>query len=189
MVPLLGAMIIAGTLTIDGFHQVSDLIAGAVIGTLFGLAAYRMMYAAIWDYRVNHIPLSRRHGFKYHAGDGRYSSFADTVATRKAAWGTQGTYCLTGGPNDVWQYHGRRNMAGQIDGHESSEEEYVMTKPPAAVTTKPMPMDPARAEAHRRRQRDLESGGGADEAEEQQQQQQEEEAEEQETVPSTCSAL
>ena len=57
--PLLGATLIAGALTIDEFHNWYDCLAGAIIGTMTAYACFRMSYAAVWDYRYNHIPLSR----------------------------------------------------------------------------------------------------------------------------------
>lgn len=65
--PLLGAFLVGGTLTIDGYHQPSDIIAGALIGTGFAFMAYRASYAAVWDFRFNHFPLSRHQGFTYSA--------------------------------------------------------------------------------------------------------------------------
>ncbi|ELU45535.1 PAP2 domain-containing protein [Rhizoctonia solani AG-1 IA] len=40
-------------------HHWYDVIAGAIIGTIGALSAFRMSYASIWDYRFNHIPLPR----------------------------------------------------------------------------------------------------------------------------------
>jgi diacylglycerol diphosphate phosphatase / phosphatidate phosphatase len=102
LAPILGATIQGGVLTIDGFHQGQDIIAGAIIGTLFAFFAYRMMYAALFDFRFNHIPLSKHHGFLYHADDGHYATLCNTVFTHKVGWGTKGTFCLSGAPGDVW---------------------------------------------------------------------------------------
>ncbi|KZT61137.1 PAP2-domain-containing protein [Calocera cornea HHB12733] len=57
--PLLGATLIAGSLTIDQFHNWYDVLAGAVIGTATAFAAFRMSYCAVWDWRCNHVPLPR----------------------------------------------------------------------------------------------------------------------------------
>ncbi|KAM0752350.1 acid phosphatase/Vanadium-dependent haloperoxidase [Meredithblackwellia eburnea MCA 4105] len=57
--PILGAFLISGALTIDEFHHYYDVIAGAMIGSCSALAAYRMSYASIFDFRFNHIPLPR----------------------------------------------------------------------------------------------------------------------------------
>lgn len=83
-IPILGAVLIAGALTIDEFHNWYDVCAGAVIGIVMAFSAYRMCYAAIWDWRWNHVPLNRnqacpctREGIE----------LANAVWTRKAGWG------------------------------------------------------------------------------------------------------
>ena len=72
--PLLVATTICGSLSLDESHNWYDTLAGAAIGILSALAAYRTRYAAIWDFRLvaspwqicrfddpsfNHIPLPR----------------------------------------------------------------------------------------------------------------------------------
>ncbi|KAJ3044713.1 hypothetical protein HDV00_001117 [Rhizophlyctis rosea] len=57
--PILGATLIASSLTIDEYHNWYDCLAGAIIGTMMAFAAFRFVYAGIWDWRVNHIPLVR----------------------------------------------------------------------------------------------------------------------------------
>ncbi|CAF0723485.1 unnamed protein product [Adineta ricciae] len=67
--PLLGAVLIAASLTIDHYHNWYDVLAGSIIGTMFAFGSYRFQYASVWDYRFNHIPLPRvdaEHGFDYH---------------------------------------------------------------------------------------------------------------------------
>jgi membrane-associated phospholipid phosphatase len=66
--PLLGAALISASLTVDHYHNWYDVLAGAIIGTIFAFGAYRFQYASVWDYRFNHIPLPRieaDHGFDY----------------------------------------------------------------------------------------------------------------------------
>ncbi|KAI1640696.1 phosphatidic acid phosphatase type 2/haloperoxidase [Biscogniauxia mediterranea] len=83
-IPILGATLIGGALTIDEFHNWYDVFAGAVIGTAMAFSAYRMCYAAIWDWRWNHIPLNRGQAFLYtHEG----VELMDALWTRKAGWG------------------------------------------------------------------------------------------------------
>jgi diacylglycerol diphosphate phosphatase/phosphatidate phosphatase len=82
--PILGATLIAGALTIDEFHNWYDCLAGAIIGTIMAFSAYRMVYAAIWDWRVNHIPLNRGVPFSGRAGG---YELEDSTFTRKAGWG------------------------------------------------------------------------------------------------------
>ncbi|GAA6050077.1 hypothetical protein JCM3770_001358 [Rhodotorula araucariae] len=57
--PLLGAFLISGSLTIDEYHHWYDVVVGGLIGSSCALAAYRMSYASIWDFRFNHLPLPR----------------------------------------------------------------------------------------------------------------------------------
>lgn len=59
LLPLLGATIIGGVLTIDEYHNWYDILAGAVIGTFMALSSYRMVYASIWNFRTNHVPIKR----------------------------------------------------------------------------------------------------------------------------------
>ncbi|GAA5967959.1 hypothetical protein JCM11641_003681 [Rhodosporidiobolus odoratus] len=57
--PLLGAFLISASLTIDEYHNWYDCVAGGIIGSCSAIAAYRMSYASIWDFRFNHLPLPR----------------------------------------------------------------------------------------------------------------------------------
>ncbi|GAO15359.1 uncharacterized protein UV8b_07080 [Ustilaginoidea virens] len=82
--PVLGAALIGGALTIDEYHNWYDVVAGAVIGTVMAFSAYRMTYAAIFDWRYNHVPLNRGSAFGF--GSGRDDG-VDAVFTRRAGWG------------------------------------------------------------------------------------------------------
>ena len=64
-------------------------MAGAIIGTINALGAYRMTYASIGDWRYNHIPLSRDTPFVGPNGIPGYGGFESAVVTRKAAWGAE----------------------------------------------------------------------------------------------------
>ncbi|KAI1179916.1 PAP2 superfamily-domain-containing protein [Nemania sp. FL0916] len=79
LIPLLGAVLLCGTLIIDNTHSWYDIAAGATIGALVALAAFRMVYAGVFDWRVNHIPLCRNVPF-----NGRPRP--DLVATGRAGW-------------------------------------------------------------------------------------------------------
>ncbi|KAJ6611751.1 phosphatidic acid phosphatase type 2/haloperoxidase [Mycena sp. CBHHK59/15] len=57
--PLLGATLISGALTIDEFHNWYDVLAGGIIGTCTAFVAFRQTFAAIFDFRFNHILLPR----------------------------------------------------------------------------------------------------------------------------------
>ncbi|KAI8261185.1 Lipid phosphate phosphatase 1 [Colletotrichum sp. SAR 10_77] len=85
-IPILGAVLIGGALTIDEFHNWYDIFAGAAIGIVFAFSSYRMTYAAVWDFRFNHIPLNRGQAFHY----GLDAELYDAVFTRKAGWGKRG---------------------------------------------------------------------------------------------------
>lgn len=95
--PVLGATLIAGSLTIDEFHNWYDCLAGAVIGTMFAFSAYRMVYASVWDFRFNHIPLNRNMPFGYGVG---VIEGGEAVFTRKVGWGVDGGG-LGGAPFDA----------------------------------------------------------------------------------------
>ncbi|KAK7757360.1 hypothetical protein SLS62_000372 [Diatrype stigma] len=91
--PVLGACLVAGSLTVDHSHNWYDIVAGAAIGTAFAVSAYRMVYAAVWDWRFNHIPLNRSAAFVPGypvSGLGRCDDCegADAVFTKQAGWGT-----------------------------------------------------------------------------------------------------
>ncbi|KAI1431552.1 PAP2 superfamily-domain-containing protein [Xylaria sp. CBS 124048] len=79
VVPLLGTVLLCGTLIIDNTHSWYDIAGGVTIGFLVALAAFRMVYASLFDWRFNHIPLNRNAPF-----DG--SSRSDFVATTRAGW-------------------------------------------------------------------------------------------------------
>ncbi|KAI2617353.1 acid phosphatase/Vanadium-dependent haloperoxidase [Hypoxylon sp. NC1633] len=80
--PILGAVLVCGSLHIDRSHNLHDIIAGVIIGTIFAFSAYRMVYASIWDWRVNHVPLNRGSPFVWSDGcDG-----SGSVCTSRAGW-------------------------------------------------------------------------------------------------------
>lgn len=86
LVPLLGGVMIACSLTIDAAHNWYDIVGGSVIGIVMALASYRASYAAVWDWRWNHIPLQQTESFYFGAeGD---IDFAYTL-TRSAGWGSR----------------------------------------------------------------------------------------------------
>lgn len=61
-----------------------DIVAGAIIGTMMALSAYRMVYASIWNHRFNHIPLYPQ---TPEAPFTEASATRTPVWTRKAGWG------------------------------------------------------------------------------------------------------
>ncbi|KAM0558271.1 hypothetical protein ACHAPJ_004964 [Fusarium lateritium] len=83
--PLLAAVLIAGSLTIDAAHNWYDILGGGFIGTIMAYASYRSTYAAIWDWRFNHLPLRETETFRY-GFDGDIDYAAQTLAMT-AGWG------------------------------------------------------------------------------------------------------
>lgn len=59
MGPILGAILIALVMTMDGFHHWYDVTVGGLIGTACAFVAFRMTFASVWDFRFNHILLPR----------------------------------------------------------------------------------------------------------------------------------
>lgn len=84
--PVLGAVLLACCLTIDQAHNWYDILAGSIIGIVFAFASYRMVYAAIFDWRYNHIPLTRTKVFDYIPDIGPEYMERD-VFVRKLGWG------------------------------------------------------------------------------------------------------
>lgn len=60
--PLLVAVLLAGSKVRDGWHHPSDVVAGAVIGGVFAVAAYRMVFRSVWDQGTNHLARERFEG-------------------------------------------------------------------------------------------------------------------------------
>jgi diacylglycerol diphosphate phosphatase/phosphatidate phosphatase len=133
--PLLGACLIGGALTIDEYHNWYDILAGAVIGTLMAFCSYRMLYASIWDFRFNHIPLMRHSPMMYGAGASSSDGFHDTVFTRKAGWGTPGgsgggaPFDAADGPVGTMAPH----PEGPVHGIHDSTSSRVQRKPVGAM--------------------------------------------------------
>ncbi|KAJ7940904.1 acid phosphatase/Vanadium-dependent haloperoxidase [Mycena leptocephala] len=112
--PLLGATLISGALTIDEFHNWYDVLAGGIIGTCTALVAFRQTFAAIFDFRFNHVLLPRATSL-FHRRP--FFSSADSVPfydyaprpeytstqmpfTREGGWGWGQEACV-GAPGDA----------------------------------------------------------------------------------------
>lgn len=80
--PILGAVLVCGALTIDKSHNWYDILAGVLIGTTFAFSAYRMVYASVWNWRTNHIPLNRGSAFVWSEDTRR----SDLVFTNRDGW-------------------------------------------------------------------------------------------------------
>ena len=115
--PILGAVLIGGALTIDEFHNWWDVFAGAVIGTTMALSSYRMVYASVWDFRCNHVPLMRNVSFTYGASADGFDAFHSAYWTRQAGWGYIEDMTRVGAPFDVAQgYGGGAGVLGSSHG-------------------------------------------------------------------------
>jgi hypothetical protein len=102
--PLLGAMLIAGSLVKDHHHSAYDCIAGGIIGAVIGYAHFRTSYFGVWDYRVNHIPLSRA-GFPLAEDEIGCVRHEKELTVRVGRMRMRGTFTYEGG----WGDHGRQS--------------------------------------------------------------------------------
>ena len=87
MIQYLNLTMLRDCSTIDEFHNWYDVLAGAIIGTVMAFSGYRMVYASVWDFRFNHIPLTRHYPFTYGAGGPGSGLHGDAIWTRQAGWG------------------------------------------------------------------------------------------------------
>ncbi|ROW15818.1 hypothetical protein VPNG_02496 [Cytospora leucostoma] len=110
--PILGAVLIGGALTIDEFHNWYDILAGAIIGTVMAFSAYRMTYAAIWDWRFNHIPLNRGVPFDF----GGLPELSNATFTRKVGWGGTGAGAGAGYQGDGAGYSNGASGTNGVSG-------------------------------------------------------------------------
>ena len=113
--PILCATLIAGALTIDEYHNWYDCLAGAIIGTIMAFSGYRMVYASIWDWRINHIPLNRAVPFP-----GPGAELENAVFTRQAGWGGNGNGQFTDKHPTHGGNGGRVGGTGVVHGYTAS---------------------------------------------------------------------
>jgi len=100
--PVLGATLISGALTIDEYHNWYDVVAGAIIGSACALAAYRQTFAAILDWRLNHVMLPRTTSLFMRrplAGADCPFGTANVPFTREGEWGLENPRNLANGSN------------------------------------------------------------------------------------------
>ncbi|RDW62705.1 hypothetical protein BP5796_11007 [Coleophoma crateriformis] len=57
ILPVLCASLISGSMLISHQHHAYDIVFGMVLGVILGTLAFRSSYAAVLDFRYNHIPL------------------------------------------------------------------------------------------------------------------------------------
>jgi len=128
--PLLGAFLISGSKTIDAHHNWYDLVVGGIIGILCALVAFRQTFAAITDFRFNHILLPRasslfhRQKFLPIAGRGPYYSYHtqkfqthDLPFTREGGWSLGGGEQDAGAPGDATVLFGGSHNYGGSTGN------------------------------------------------------------------------
>jgi membrane-associated phospholipid phosphatase len=125
--PLLGATLISGALTIDEFHNWYDVVAGAIIGICTALVAFRQTFAAIFDFRFNHLLLPRstslfhRTPFVPASGRGPYYTYQpmqdlasqDLPFTREGGWREGGEQSV-GAPGDATVLGGGLSHPGGV---------------------------------------------------------------------------
>ncbi|KAL0071623.1 hypothetical protein AAF712_001480 [Marasmius tenuissimus] len=116
--PLLGACLISGALTIDEYHHWYDVLAGAIIGISTAIVAFRSTFAAVLDFRFNHILVPRTTSLFHRSpympqGASRTAQYpffsynpsqefgsADLPFTREGGWGW-GQEAFVGAPGDA----------------------------------------------------------------------------------------
>jgi len=113
--PILGAFLISASLTIDKHHHWYDVLVGGIIGTSTALVAFRQTFAAILDYRFNHILLPRstslfhRKAFLPFPNQGPYFTYQyvnefsprDLPVSREGGWDFGGAEAMSGAPGDA----------------------------------------------------------------------------------------
>ncbi|KAJ4286011.1 hypothetical protein N0V88_008164 [Collariella sp. IMI 366227] len=89
LAPVLGATLMAACLTIDQAHNWYDIVGGSLIGITVAFMVYRVCYAAVWDWRFNHVPLRKNRVFDYAASATGVAPevLAKPLWVRKLGWG------------------------------------------------------------------------------------------------------
>ena len=59
MIILLVAVLATCSVAVNGSHNWYNVLGGSLIGAVAAAMSYRCMYAAVWDWRSNHLPLQR----------------------------------------------------------------------------------------------------------------------------------
>lgn len=105
--PLIGAMLLSCSVLVHADHHVSDVVVGACLGVASALAMYRAMFASVWDWRFNHIPLRPWEVVEYEVG----GENVEGVVLHKGVWGTRVGRNFEGVRMGYW-----RVREGQEDG-------------------------------------------------------------------------
>lgn len=98
VLPLCAATLMVGALSLDMSHNWYDIVVGSLIGVGTAIGGYRMVFASIFDYRYNHIPL-KRGGPPMRYDEREMIEWNGGVATRRAGWGVPGGEVM-GAPGD-----------------------------------------------------------------------------------------
>lgn len=115
-------------------HNWYDVVAGAIIGTCTALVAFRQTFAAIFDFRFNHLLLPRTTSLFHRKnplpsnGEGEQGpgafftyqphqehTFANLPFTREGGWG-QGLEAYAGAPGDATALSNRSGGTGLNNG-------------------------------------------------------------------------
>lgn len=105
--PLIGAMLLSCSVLVHADHHVSDVVVGACLGVASALAMYRAMFASVWDWRFNHIPMRPWEVVEYEVG----GENVEGVVLHKGVWGTRVGRNFEGVRMGYW-----RVREGQEDG-------------------------------------------------------------------------
>jgi diacylglycerol diphosphate phosphatase / phosphatidate phosphatase len=121
MGPILGAILIAMVMTMDGFHHWWDVTVGGLIGTGCAFVAFRMTFASVWDFRFNHVLLPRTSSLFLRTpleGAGALTfnhapgASGQWPITREAGWGEMND-AANGAPFDALAAGGAGSMMGE----------------------------------------------------------------------------
>lgn len=149
LAPILGAVLIAGAMVLDHSHHWYNVAGGAVIGMVCAVASYRANYAAIWDHRFNHIPLTRVRGpWRRISLDGEERSGHFSYTTEPAdrfpdfAHGDGMQWVPEGAPGDAarWEGNGHWDAA---TGWQAETEVLPWDEMPNNKDSAPRGMEPA----------------------------------------------
>lgn len=107
--PLVGAMLLSGTVLVRADHHVSDVVVGACLGVVSALVMYRAMFASVWDWRFNHIPLRPWEAVEYEV----LGENVEGVVLHKGVWKTRVGRNFEGVRMRYWKE--RRGQDGGVD--------------------------------------------------------------------------
>lgn len=110
--PLVGAMLLSCTVLVHADHHVSDVVVGTCLGVAAALIMYRAMFASVWDWRFNHIPLRPWEVVEYEV----LGENVEGVVLHKGVWGTTVGRNFEGVRMRYWKDRRRGQEDGVVDG-------------------------------------------------------------------------